>query len=304
MKKQLSYEKTINVVGFQTILWNIILSVVKLVAGILSLSSSMISDAIHSASDVFTTIIVMIGAKISSKKEDVDHPYGHERFESIASIFLGILLGGTALFIGYSGIKVIIDFANGTEIATTSLAFLALISAVLSIVVKGIMFIYTNRIAKRINSSSLKADSYHHLSDSLSSFGSLLGIIGLMIGGYFTLMDPIASLIICVFILKVAFDIIKEAVNQLVDKSASTEECNKLVSSVTSFKEVKQIESLKTRQFGNKIYVDLTICLDGNLSLVESNNIADSIHDYLEKTFVDVKHCQIHVNPFEEKSIN
>jgi cation diffusion facilitator family transporter len=301
MKKVLSYEQTIHKVGIVTIVWNVVLSALKFVAGLLASSSSMISDAVHSLSDVFTTFIVMIGARIASKESDVDHPYGHERFESIASIFLGILLAITALGIGYSGVKTIIAFVQGEKIESSNLAYLALISAILSILIKGFMFIYTYRIAKKLNSCSLKADAFHHLSDSLSSIGSTFGVIGLMIGGNFALLDPIASLIICLFILKVAFDIEKEAVNQLVDKAAPDEIVSKIKKSIEEFKDVKEIQTLKTRQFANKIYVDVDICLDKNLTLIESDLIADSIHDYLEATYPDIKHCQIHVNPYREK---
>jgi cation diffusion facilitator family transporter len=143
MKKVLSYEQTIHKVGIVTIIWNVVLSALKFVAGLLAASSSMISDAVHSLSDVFTTFIVMIGARIASKESDVDHPYGHERFESIASIFLGILLAITALGIGYSGVKTIIAFVQGEKIEPSNLAYLALISAILSILIKGFMFIYT-----------------------------------------------------------------------------------------------------------------------------------------------------------------
>lgn len=300
MKKDLDYEATIKRVGFITIIWNIVLAVIKLFVGIIGGSSSMVSDAVHTASDVFTTIIVMIGAKFSHKKNDEDHPYGHERFESLASILLALLLAVTALGIGYSGTKNIIAFFKHEEIVVSEFVYLALFGAILSIVGKGIMYFYTIKAAKRINSSSLKADAYHHLSDSLSSIGSLLGIIGLMIGKFFVILDPIASLIICVLILKVAFDTGKEGVNQLVDKSAPASINESIKNCILSFVEVKRIDEFKTRQFGNKIYVDICISLDKTLTLIEADKIADTIHDTVEHEFTDVKHCMIHSNPYIE----
>lgn len=296
-----NYQKTVNRVGLVTILWNLLLSIFKFIAGVLGGSKSMISDALHSASDVFTTIIVMIGAKIGGKAADKDHPYGHERFESIASAFLAILLGGTALGIGYAGIKEIIDFANGKEITATSLSVLALVAAIISIVVKGIMYFYTKAAAKRINSQSLYADAWHHLTDSLSSIGSLVAIVGLMIGGVWVILDPIASIIICILILKVAFDILRSSIDQLIDKSAPNVTINKIVDIVNSNENVKGIENIKTRQFGNKLYVDIDIFLDENLNLVAAHEIAKEVHDSVEQNIPNVKHCMVHYSPDDPK---
>ncbi|HPG92510.1 MAG TPA: cation diffusion facilitator family transporter [Clostridia bacterium] len=301
MKKSLNYEQTIKKVGWVTIIWNLILTVVKAAVGVLGGSTAMISDALHSGSDVFTTIIVMVGAKISGKESDEAHAYGHERFESIASIFLGLLLAGTALFIGYDGIVKIIEY---TPVANSSnqFTFLALLGAGLSIVVKGVMFFYTNNHAKKINSTSLKADAWHHLSDSLSSIGSMLGIIGLMIGKGWQIADPIAAIIICLIILKVAYDIIKTAVDQLVDKSISKELENEIKDKIQDCMGVKGIGSFMSRQFGVKIYLEVEVYLDENISFSDADKISIKIHDIIEKEYSSVKHCSIYAKPYVEKN--
>lgn len=294
------YTKSIKRVGITTIVWNAILSIGKVVAGLLAKSSSLISDGFHSASDVLSTIVVMIGAKLSAKAPDKEHPFGHERMESIASIILAMLLVGTAVLLGYNGIVSIIAFANGEEIVSNGFVYLALGSAIASIVVKFVMYIYTIKVANRISSTALKADAYHHLSDSLSSIGSVLGIVGLMIGKAWAILDPIASIIIALFILKVAYDILREAINEVVDKSGS-EEFEKDVEWIAiNVPGVIMLNSLKTRKFGNKYYVEIEVCVEGDISVREGHEIAKNIHDAIEKTFVNVKHCMVHVDPIEE----
>lgn len=291
------FKKTVVRVGIVTIIWNAVLSLGKLVVGLLAKSSSLISDSIHSASDVFSTIIVMIGAKLSTKKADKEHPFGHERMESIASIILAMLLGGTAVLLGYNGVISIIEFCKGNIVEKNQFIYVALACAVLSIVIKGIMFIYTLKASKRINSTSLKADAYHHLSDSLSSIGSALGAIGILIGGYFSILDPIACLVIAVFILKVAIDIARDAINQVVDKAAPEEYQNEIKMLVKGYPGVINVNSLKTRQFGNKYYVELAIAVDGNITVYEGHAIARGVHDMLESKYDNIKHCMIHVDP-------
>lgn len=294
------FKKTVVKVGIITIIWNAVLSLAKLVAGFLSKSSSLISDSIHSASDVFSTIIVMIGAKMSSKAADKEHPFGHERMESIASIILAMLLGGTAVLLGYNGVLSIIDFCKGNIIEKNQFIYVALGCAILSIVIKGLMFVYTIKEAKKINSTSLKADAYHHLSDSLSSIGSALGAIGILIGGYFSILDPIASLIISLFILKVAIDIARDSINQVVDKSAPEEYEEEIKTLVSGYPGVLNVNSLKTRQFGNKYYIELAIEVDGNITVYEGHAIARGVHDMLESKYGNIKHCMIHVDPDSE----
>ena len=298
------YKKTIFKVSIVTIIWNSILSVAKVAIGFIAGAVSLISDGFHSLSDVLSTIIVMIGAKISTKKEDKGHPFGHERFESVASIILALLLFDTALILGYKGVLSIIDFANGKRLESTGFIYVALGCAIASIVIKFFMYLYTIINAKRINSPSLKADGYHHLSDSLSSIGSVVGIIGLIVGGNLELFDPIASILIALFIVKVSIDIFKDSINQLVDKAAPSDVEENIKNLVMTCEGVIAINSLKTRMFANKLYVELEIVVDGNITVKEGHEIAKNVHDLIESSNENVKHCMVHVDPSDYNWFN
>lgn len=279
-------------VSFVTIIGNVVLAVFKFLAGIIASSSAMVSDAVHSFSDVFSTIIVIIGVKISSRESDASHRYGHERMECMASMGLAAVLFATSIGIGYSGLTKIIS-SDYSGLATPGL--LALIAAIVSIVVKELMYHYTMHAAKKINSSSLKADAWHHRSDALSSVASLIGIGGAMMG--LKILDPIVSIIICLVIIKAAFDIFKESVDKLVDKSCDEETIRKMEETVLNIDGVLELDDIKTRLFSNKIFVDIEICADGNLTLWDAHDIAENVHDKIEEDFKDVKHCMVHVNP-------
>ncbi|MBQ2348332.1 MAG: cation transporter, partial [Clostridia bacterium] len=231
---------------------NLFLSVFKFLAGVIAHSGAMISDAVHSASDVFSSIIVIIGYKISDKKPDKDHPYGHERFECVTSIVLAAILLITGLGIGKSTIDTILG-KNMHEILVPGT--LAQIAALVSILIKELLYRYTIIYAKKINSSSLKADAWHHRSDALSSVGALIGITAAKLG--YPIAEPIASLVICLFILKAVFDIFKDAVDKLVDKSCDDETTAEMTKAITEKDGVESLVSLKTRMFGSKIYVDV-----------------------------------------------
>jgi len=301
MKKELNYEETVKKVGVVTIIWNVILSLVKVIFGFLCNTESLVSDGIHSASDVFSTIVVMIGAKISKKEADEDHPFGHERIESVASILLAIILGFTAILLGYKGIDSIVLFSKGElEITLGSSYYLALFFAVASILIKGWMYFYTINAAKKINSVGLKADAYHHLSDSLSSIASVLGVIGLIIGGKFVLADYIASIIISLFILKVSYDIGKDAFEQLIDKAAPKEVVEELIKIANSIKGVISVRDLRSRVFGSMYYVEIDIVVDGDLTVKQGHDIGHDVRLEIEKQNKFVKHCLVHVDPERE----
>lgn len=282
-------EKECIKVSITTLISNIVLSLFKFISGIIGHSNAMISDAIHSFSDVVSTIIVIIGIKISSKKEDRDHQYGHERFENVASIILAFLLFITGVLIGINGINNI--HLNKYVIPTT----LPLIAALISIIVKEWMFWYTINISKKYNSDSLKADAWHHRSDAFSSIGSLIGIYATIKGLKY--MDLIASIIIAIIIIKTAIEIFIEGINKMLDKSCNKETTINIENIVLKTKGVLSIDSLKTRMFGNKIYVDLEISADKNITFQESHNIAHKVHDEIENNISDIKHCMVHINP-------
>ncbi len=288
------YEKTAMKVSTMSVIWNLLLSAGKLFAGIFANSGAMISDAVHSASDVFSTVIVMIGVKISGKDSDNDHPYGHERLECVAAIILATVLAVTGIGIGYGAVVKIM--AGNYNVVMPGI--LALVAAVVSILVKELMFWYTRYYAKQIDSSALMADAWHHRSDSLSSIGALIGIIGARLG--FGIMEPLASVVICVFIEKAAYDIFMDAVNKMVDKSCDDETIEKIKACAMNIPGVENIDLLRTRVFGNKIYVDMEIAADGNKSLNETHAVAENVHDAIEKGFPKVKHIMVHVNPAEK----
>ena len=205
-------------VSFVSIVSNVVLSVFKLFAGITGSSAAMISDAVHSVSDVLSTFIVIAGINIANRSDDKDHRYGHERFECIASIILAGTLLATGIGIGYEGIKNIISEDRGKLVVPESIA---LIAAVVSILTKEAMYHYTKHTAIKINSGSLMADAWHHRSDALSSVGSLIGIGGAMLG--FPVLDSVFAVVISAFIVKAAYDIFKDATDKLVDTSCDEE---------------------------------------------------------------------------------
>ena len=279
-------------VSYISILGNVLLSVFKLMAGIFAHSGAMISDAVHSASDVFSTFVVMIGIKISARASDKEHPYGHERMECVAAIVLATILCITGLGIGKNAIAKLQD---GNDAGMVIPGILALVAAIVSIVVKEAMFWYTRGAAKKIDSGALMADAWHHRSDALSSVGALVGILFARNG--YPVMDVVASLIICVFIVKASYDIFKDAVDKMVDKACDEETERELKNFVEAQPGVLGVDLLQTRVFGNKIYVDLEIGADENSTLKESHQIAEQVHDKLEIQFPKVKHIMIHVNP-------
>ena len=292
MSADMDFEKTATRVSLVSIAGNAVLSLFKLLAGVLAHSGAMISDAVHSASDVLSSIIVIIGVKLSVRAPDKEHPYGHERFECVAAIVLAVVLAVTGLLIGYKAFGSI--EGRGTQPMP---GVLALVAAAVSIVVKEAMYWYTRFFGKRLNSASLMASAWDHRSDALSSVGALVGIAGARMGH--PVMEPIASLVICLFILKAAYDIFRDAMGKMVDRAADTETEKSLTDCVLSEKEVRGVDKLRTREFGSRIYVDLEIRLDGSMTLYDAHAIAERVHDRIEREFPSVKHIMVHVNPDE-----
>ena len=295
MEVEQDFEKTAMRVSTVSIVANFVLTVFKLAAGVAAHSGAMISDAIHSASDVFSTIVVMLGIRISRRASDKDHPYGHERLECVAAIVLSTILAATGLGIGASAAKKIV---GGDTAALAVPGVLALVAAVVSILVKEGMYQYTRASAKRIDSSALMADAWHHRSDALSSVGALIGIGGARLG--YPILDPIASVVICFFIEKAAYEIFMDAVDKMVDKACDEETEAALRECAATQEGVLGVDLLHTRVFGNKIYVDIEICADGEETLRRAHETAERVHDSIEKNFPKVKHIMVHVNPGEE----
>ena len=292
MQNEQEYEKVAMKVSKISIIANLALTILKLAAGVIAHSGAMISDAIHSASDVFSTIVVIIGIKISGKASDKDHPYGHERMECVAAIMLATILVATGLGIGYTAVEKI---AGGNYANLVVPGMMALVAAILSIVVKEGMYQYTRVYARKIDSGALMADAWHHRSDALSSVGALVGIAGARMG--FPILDPVASVVICFFIEKAAYEIFMDAVDKMVDKACDEEVEAELTECALSQEGVQGVDLLHTRVFGNKIYVDIEIRVDGEMRLRDAHGIAEHVHDAIEKNFSKVKHIMVHVNP-------
>ena len=281
--------------SFVSLAGNTVLSAFKFFAGVTGNSGAMISDSIHSFSDVITTVIAWIGVKASKKEADSAHPYGHERVECIASLLLGIILLATGLGVGKVGVEHIVSGSYDT-LAVPSM--IALVAAAVSIVSKEAMYWYTRYYAKLIHSSAFLADAWHHRSDAFSSIGSLIGIGGAMLG--FPVMDSVASVVICLFIVKASYDILKDGVVKLLDTSCGETYDRKMEEYIAGQDGVVCVDSLRSRMFGNKVYIDLEIQVDGDKSLRDAHKVAQRIHDEVERAFPDVKHIMIHLNPAKE----
>ncbi len=277
-----------------TLIINLVLSLIKFAAGYIGRSSAMLSDAVHSASDVLSTVVVMVGIKVSEKRPDKEHPYGHERMECVASIILSVGLAITGAGIGYSGVEKIVSRQYDVLSVPGGIAFMA---AILSIVVKEWMYWYTRSAARHTNSDALMADAWHHRSDALSSVGSLIGILGARLG--YAVLDPIASVVICGCIIKAALEIFRESINKMVDHSSDRTTETKIREVVLQQPGVEGIDDLKTRMFGSKIYVDLEISADGGLALYDAHRIAERVHQAIESNFPQCRHCMVHVNANE-----
>ena len=276
-------------VSKNTIIGNFILAFIKILIGFIARSTAMLADGMHSLSDVVTTIGVIIGLKLSHKEADKSHPYGHERIESITSLFLSTVLFLVAISIGYSGIIKIINHSYVTP------GFSAIIAAITSIIVKELMYWYTIKYANEINSPSLKADAWHHRSDALSSIGALIGIAGARMG--YPFLDPLVAIIIALVIIKVAFDICKQSIAQLIDEAASEDDVQVIIDKINSIDGIYEIKNLKTRQHSNRLYVDVDISVDATLTVEEGHNIASYVHNLIEEDS-RIKHCMVHVNPY------
>ncbi|HWQ50319.1 MAG TPA: cation diffusion facilitator family transporter [Terriglobales bacterium] len=279
-------------VSWNTVVVNVALSVFKLAAGIIGRSAAMISDAVHTISDVLSTFIVMIGVKAAAKKADSKHPYGHERFECVAALILSVMLFATGLGIGYGGIRTVLV---GRSEALPIPGMLALVAAVVSIVVKEAMYWYTRAAAKKLNSGALMADAWHHRSDALSSIGSFIGIFGARVG--YPTMDAAACLVICVFILKASVDIFMDSINKMTDSACDDTVSQAIKELILAQDQVLGVDLLTTRLFGNRMYVDVEIRVNGALLISDGHDVAHAVHDAIESGFENVKHCMVHVNP-------
>ena len=274
-----------------SILLNIGLTILKILAGILGNSTAIIADGLHSASDIITSIGILIGNKISRKPRDDEHQYGHEKAESLVSFILAAVLIGIALKIGYDGFK---DLININNILVPNA--LPLVVALISIAVKEYQYQITIRVAKRINSSSLKADAWHHRSDAFSSIAAFIGIGGAMLG--FKILDPIASIIVAIVVIKVGIEILKSSCDELMDSSISKEDIREIKSLIDNNKKIYGIKDFKSRKYGSIAYIDMSIFIDKSKTLEEAHDIADNLEHSIISNLNYIKEINIHTEPY------
>ncbi len=269
---------------------NIMLALIKAAAGLAAGSGALLSDAVHSAADLSSSAIVIVGVRMSAKDPDREHPYGHERFECVAAIVLAVVLLVTGVFIGVEAVG---KLRSGSAVEAPGM--LAIVVAALSIVIKEALFRYTWFHAQRHDSSSLRADAWHHRSDALGTLGVLFGVAGARMG--FPMLDSVASLMICGFIIRAAYRIFCDAIRKMVDHACCAELETALMRCVQRQPDVLTVEQLLTREFGSRIYADVEIQVDGRLSLAEGCGIAQRVHDAVETQFPQIKHITISAKP-------
>lgn len=280
------------VLSLWTLGLNFLLGSVKLAAGLWGRSSAMVADAAHSYSDCASTVAVIAGLKMASKSADADHPYGHEKYELIFANILSILLGLTAVKIGYDALMVI---AHGSY-QVPGLA--PLLAAVFSVAVKEVMYRLTLRKAKKIGSVAMEADAWHHRSDALSSVGAFVGILGARLG--LPVLDPVTGLLVSILVLKVAIDLYRKSVSGLVDSSTDAETVARIQQLLADIDGIEEVNSLKTRVFGASAYADVTIKVDGAMTVEEGHDIATLAHNKIEANLPKIKHIMVHIEPMDQ----
>lgn len=266
------------------------LAVFKLAAGAIGGSAALISDGVDSACDVLSSLIVVIGVKLAGKSPDEDHPYGHERFECVASILLALMIGATGLGVGFSALQKLL---SGQGAAPPAL--LALAAAGVSILAKELLFRYTRRAARKARSDSLMASALNYRADVFSSCGVFAGVAGARLG--FPWLDAVASLVICGLILRSAFQILQDSLSKMLDSAVDAQTVEQIRALTLAQPGVLGLDDIKTRQFGSRYFVDIEIACDGNLTLYQAHDIASRVHDEIERQFPETKHCLVHVNP-------
>lgn len=289
-------EKQIFRVTFLGSFVNLLLVVFKFIAGIVGHSAAMIADAVHSLSDFITDIIVIIFVAISGKPEDSDHSYGHGKYETLATAVIGIILFFVGVGLLISGIKAIVGALQGEPLQAPSL--LALIAAVISIVVKEALYHYTVKRGKALDSSSVVANAWHHRSDALSSIGTAIGIGGaVFLGEQWRILDPIAAVVVSIFIVKVAVELIKPCIDELVERSLPEEVEQRIHALILQSPQVSSPHHLRTRRIGGYIAIEVHIRMDGQISLSEAHQVASDIERRLKAEFGEKTHIGIHMEP-------
>lgn len=275
---------------------NVVLLLFKFVAGIVGHSSAMVADAVHSLSDFVTDIIVLVFVRISGKPKDKDHDYGHGKYETLAMTIIGVALLIVAVGIEYSGLNKIIVWAQGGELVAPGM--LALWAALLSIVLKEAVFRYSMIEARKLNSQAVEANAWHHRSDALSSVGTTIGIGGaIFLGRRWTVLDPVASIIVGLFIMKVSVDLLRNGIGDLMEQSLPDDVEDEILQLAASVPGVVEPHELRTRRIGNHYAIELHILMDGNITLCEAHDKASEVEDVLREHYGQDTHIAVHVEP-------
>lgn len=275
---------------------NIALMIFKFIAGFVGHSSAMIADAVHSLSDFVTDIIVLVFVSVSAKPQDRSHDYGHGKFETIATFFIGLALIAAAIGIIVSGVMALIDWAGGADLKSPGL--LALWAALLSIVVKEVLYQYTVYKGKRLNSQAVVANAWHHRSDAFSSIAAAIGIGGsILLGDRWTVLDPIASIVVGLFLVKVAIGLLRTSISELTEGSLPQETEQEIEDIITSFPEISEPHNMRTRRIGNHIAIEAHIRMDGNMPLRDVHNITSQVEHRLKERFGNETHITLHMEP-------
>lgn len=291
--KETNYTKQGLLASAVSIVVTLLLIVIKLVAGLLGKSQAMISDAANSISDLITYTLILTAVSAATKRPDANHPYGHEKVESIVALMLAVAIAATGVAIGYHGIRLLF---HTEEVVLPSK--LALAGALLSVSIKTLLFFYVKALAKRSQLSSIHALAADHFSDIFSSLGALIGIVGSRLGIFW--FDLAAAILIALLILKSAFDIFRHAANVLLDSSVDAKTIAALKETILSTPQVEGIDLLRTRTTGPRFFVEVEISCAKELSLASAHAIAQEVHDKIEHQFARVQHVMVHVNPAED----
>jgi len=296
MGKQQSKNREINKVTLLGIFVNFLLSGIKITAGIFGNSSALFADGLHSLSDFSTDIIAFIGARLGGKPPDDYHNYGYGKYETLATLIISLFLGFVALQIFIDGIRTILSVLQGDTLDTPS--WWAFIAALASILLNEALFRYTLAVGKKIHSESIIANAWHHRSDGWTSIGALLGVGGaILLGGQWTVLDPVAAIIVSLLVLKVAIHIFIPAIRELMDFTLHENELHKIYSTIESHDEIHDYHKLRSRKVGGNIVLEFHIALEGSLSLKKSHDIADSLESELKDLLGETAIITIHIEP-------
>ena len=292
----MSREKEIYKVTLVGSAGNVALLTFKFIAGVMGHSSAMIADAVHSLSDFITDVVVLAFVHVSARPQDVSHDYGHGKYETFASFIIGLALLAVATAIIVSGVAKVIDWAGGTQLAAPG--WLALAAAVISIIVKEILFRYTVVRGKRLDSQALVANAWHHRSDALSSIGTTVGIGGaILLGNRWTVLDPLASVVVGAILVKVSIGLLRSTVGELTEHSLPGDVEKEIEDIICSFPDVREPHNLRTRRIGNRLAIEAHVRMDGNLPLTAAHDRASAIEQRLRERYGSQTHVTIHMEP-------